>query len=161
MADSTPLTAGQEAYIAKAREHFAAGGTLGDLHGMEDRDYEAMYAVAHGMYAQERYRDAQKLFNFLVACNPFDRRFHQALASSLQMTADYEQAISYYSMASVMDMKDPIPTFHTAECLAALGRVPEAREALQIVIEQSSSASHALLKQRATGLLELLSRQPS
>jgi hypothetical protein len=77
------------------------------------------------------------------------------------MTADYEQAISYYSMASVMDMKDPIPTFHTAECLAALGRVPEAREALQIVIEQSSSASHALLKQRATGLLELLSRQPS
>jgi type III secretion system low calcium response chaperone LcrH/SycD len=161
MADSTPLTAGQEAYIARASEHFAAGGTLGDLHGMEDRDYGAMYAVAHGMYAQERYRDAQKLFNFLVACNPFDRRFHQALASSLQMTADYEQAISYYSMASVMDMKDPIPTFHTAECLAALGRVPEAREALQIVIEQSSSASHALLKQRATGLLELLSRQPS
>jgi type III secretion system low calcium response chaperone LcrH/SycD len=161
MADSTPLTAGQEAYIARASGHFAAGGTLGDLHGMEDRDYEAMYAVAHGMYAQERYRDAQKLFNFLVACNPFDRRFHQALASSLQMTADYEQAISYYSMASVMDMKDPIPTFHTAECLAALGRVPEAREALQIVIEQSSSASHALLKQRATGLLELLSRQPS
>ena len=161
MADSTPLTAGQEAYIAKASEHFAAGGTLGDLHGMEDRDYEAMYAVAHGMSAQERYRDAQRLFNFLVACNPFDRRFHQALASSLQMTADYEQAISYYSMASVMDMKDPIPTFHTAECLAALGRVPEAREALQIVIEQSSSASHALLKQRATGLLELLSRQPS
>lgn len=161
MADTTPLTPGQEAYIAKAGEHFAAGGTLGDLHGMEDRDYEAMYAVAHGMYSQERYGDAQKLFNFLVACNPFDRRFHQALASSLQMTGDYEQAISYYSMASVMDMKDPVPTFHTAECLAALGRVTEAREALQIVIEQSSSPAHAPLRQRASGLLELLSRQSS
>jgi type III secretion system low calcium response chaperone LcrH/SycD len=161
MADSAPLTAGQESYIAKASEHFAAGGTLGDLHGMTDRDYEAMYAVAHGMYAQERYRDAQKLFDFLVACNPFDRRFHQALASTHQMIGDYEQAISYYSMASVMDMKDPTPTFHTAECLAALGRVAEAKEALQIVIEQSSSAPHALLKQRATGLLELLSRQPT
>ena len=159
MADTPPLTAGQQAYAARASEHLAAGGTLGDLHGLEDRDYEAMYAVAHGMYSQERYADAQKLFSFLVACNPFDRRFHQALASTLQMTGDFEQAIGYYSMASVMDMKDPVPTFHTAECLAALGRLPEARDALQIVIDQSTDSAHAALRQRASGLLELLSRQ--
>ena len=62
-------------------------------------------------------------------------------------------------MASVMDMKDPVPTFHTAECLAALGRLPEARDALQIVIDQSTDSAHAALRQRASGLLELLSRQ--
>lgn len=158
MADTSTLSAGQEAYAALAAEHFSKGGTLGDLHGLEDRDYEAMYAVAHGMYAQERYADAQKLFSFLVACNPFDRRFHLALASSFQMTGDFEKAIGYYSMASVMDMKDPLPTFHTAECLAALGRVTEAREALEIVVEQSGAAEHATLKQRASGLLALLAR---
>jgi type III secretion system low calcium response chaperone LcrH/SycD len=161
MADTPPLTAGQEAYVKAATEHFAAGGTLGDLHGLEERDYEAMYAVAHGMYAQERYADAQKMFSFLVACNPFDRRFHQALASTMQMNGQFEEAIGYYSMASVMDMADPVPTFHTAECLAALGRLPEAREALEIVIEQSAAPAQSALKQRAVGLRDLLSRQAS
>lgn len=159
MADTPPLSAGQEAYVKAATEHFAAGGTLGDLHGLEERDYEAMYAVAHGMYSQERYADAKKMFSFLVACNPFDRRFHQALASTMQMNGEFEEAIGYYSMASVMDMADPLPTFHTAECLAALGRLPEAREALEIVIEQATDPAQSAVKQRAVGLRDLLSRQ--
>jgi hypothetical protein len=62
-------------------------------------------------------------------------------------------------MASVMDMADPLPTFHTAECLAALGRLPEAREALEIVIEQATDPAQSALKQRAVGLRDLLSRQ--
>ena len=157
MADFSQPSPAQEAYLAHAAAHLESGGTFGDLNGFEARDYEAMYTVAHGMYVQERYQDAQKLFGFLVACNPFDRRFPQALASSLQMTGEFEKAIEYYSMASVMDIKDPVPTFHTAECLAALGRVAEAREALEIVIEQSTAPALEGIRKRATGLRELLS----
>lgn len=155
---SSPTPTDPEALAAQLAEHFMQGGTLGDLHGFDDRDYEAIYTVGHGMYSQERYDDAVKVFGLLAACNPFDRRFHQALASTLQMTGEFERAIASYSMASIMDIKDPVPTFHTAECLAALGRVADAREALSIVIEQSSSATHQPLRARAEGLLELLAR---
>lgn len=151
-----PLDA--EAFAAALSEHLLQGGTLGDLHGFSEQDYEAMYTVGHGMYSQQRYDDALKVFRLLVACDPMDRRFHQAVASSLQMTGEFELAIGSYSMASIMNINDPVPTFHTAECLAALGRVADAREALAIVIEQSSDPAYGPLRIRAEGLLTLLSR---
>ena len=148
----------QDVLTQKIADHFLAGGTLGDLQGFTDQDYEALYTIGHGMYSQERYDDALKIFGFLVMNNPFDRRFHQAMASALQMRGDFSEAIGYYSMASVMDIKDPVPTFHTAECLAALGQIEQAREALAIVLEQSATPEFADLKARAQGLIALLDR---
>lgn len=73
----------------------------------------------------------------------------------LQMLKQYENAIAFYSLASVMDRTDPRPTFHTAECLIALGRMEEAIDALTIVIEQSAASEYAALKIRAQGLMDL------
>lgn len=133
-----------------------SGMMLGDIFQYTDEDYEAVYALGHNLYAQQRYLDAMKSFGFLVTHNQYERRFMSAFASSLQMLKMYEDAVQFHSMASVMDLSDPKPTFHTAECMIALRMYAEARQALDLVIEQSRDEKHATLLQRAQALRELL-----
>ena len=137
-------------------ELLANGGTLGSVFNYEDQDYDVLYALGHSLYAQARYLDAMRVFGYLVMCDHMEKRFMNAFASSLQMLGSHKDAIKYYSLASVMDMRDPLPTFHTAECMLALGLQGEAREALGYVLRQSDASQYAELKQRAEGMLELL-----
>ena len=137
-------------------DHFANGGTLGWIFDYEDADYEVLYALGHSMYAQARYSDALRVFGYLVTCNHMEKRFMNAFASSLQMLGSHKDAIKYYSLASVMDMSDPLPTFHTAECMLAIGMAEEAREALGYVLLQSKDEPYAELRQRAQAMLDLL-----
>lgn len=135
------------------------GGTLGDVYDYTDEDYEVLYALGHNLYSQGRYQDAMKAFGFLVIHNHLERRFVLAFASSLQMCKSYEEALTYYSLASVMDMSDPAPTFHSCECLISLGRIDEAADGLDMVIRQSGAEKHAPLKARAEALAQLIESQ--
>lgn len=141
---------------ATVHTHLTRGGTLGDLRGLTAKEYEAMFLVGHTLYGQKRYEDAEQVFAFLVMNNPYDRRFSQALGSAKQMLGQYADAISYYSIASLFEMTDPVPTFHTAECLAALGKPEDALDALGFVIKHSIKPEHNQLKQRAQAMVELL-----
>jgi len=134
------------------------GGTLGEILDYTERDYEAVYTLGHGFYKNARYLDAAKAFGFLVIHNPYERRFVGAYAGALQMLKRYEDAITYHSLASVMDLSDPVPTFHTAECLMALGQATDAKQALGYVLAQCTLPERAALKGRAQALLELLAQ---
>lgn len=135
---------------------FANGSTLGSALNYDDMDYEALYALGHGLYSQCHYKEASRVFGYLVMHNHMEKRFMNAFASSLQMVERYQEAIKYYSLESVMDMRDPMPTFHTAECMIALGWRDEAREALGYVLMQSTTPEYEELAQRAQAMLDLL-----
>lgn len=137
----------------------AHGGTLGSVYNYTDEDYELLYSLGHSFYSQGRYLDAVKAFGYLVIHNHLESRFANAYAASLQMIKSYEEALTYYSLVSVMDMSDPAPTFHSAECLLALGRVEEAREALGIVLGQCAEPRHAAMKARAEALRSLIDKE--
>lgn len=139
-------------------ELLSHGGGLGTIFSYTENEYEAMYALGHSHYSQERYLDAAKCFGFLVAHNALEPRFMNAFASCMQMLKQYEDAIQYYSTASVLDLEDPLPTFHTAECFMALAMPAQACEALALVIAQCDAPPWAELRQRAQTLLDLLSR---
>jgi len=139
-------------------ELLSNGGSLGTVYDYQDEDYEVVYALGHNLYSQERYLDAMKAFGFLVMHNQLERRYMNAFASSLQMLKLYKDAIQYYCMASVMDMEDPMPTYHTAECMIPLGMYAEARQALELVVEQAGTPERAALRERAQALLGLLDR---
>lgn len=150
------MTVSPEKLAQQIGELITTGGTLGDVYDYSERDYEVLYALGHSLYAQGRYSDAVKAFGFLVMHNHLEKRFMNAFAASLQMAKRYEDAINYYSMASVMDMSDPVPTFHTCECMIALGMTTEAIEGLGMVIGQCDGPERAELKKRAETLLALL-----
>lgn len=139
--------------------HLAEGGTLGDLRGLEPKHYEALYAIGHNHYELGQYEKAIEMFQFLVLMNPWDRRFPMALGSAYQMTGQFKKAMGNYTMAVSLNMMDPIPMFHTAECMIALGHYSEAVDALGFVIRNCKSADQEAYKQRAQGLLPLVQEQ--
>ena len=121
---------------------------------------QGIYAVAHDLYQRARYEEARKLFTYLMALDHHETLYMGAVASCLQMLERYDEAIEYYSLASVYCLDDPRPTFHTAECLLAQGRTGEAREALSMVLDDCVEPRHAALKQRAQALLGFLEKKP-
>lgn len=139
--------------------HLAQGGTIGDLRGLEPQHYEALYAIGHNHYELGQYDKAIEMFQFLVMMNPWDRRFPMALAAAYQVTGKFDKALGYYTMAVSLNMMDPVPMFHTAECMVALGHYGEAAEALSFVIRNSKTAEHEPYRQRAQGLLPLVQEQ--
>ena len=139
----------------------AQGATLGDMLEFDERDYEVIYRLGHTLYMQRRFADAVKVFGFLVAHNHLERRYTKAFASALQMTGDYTNAIRLYTLASVMDMTDPTPCFHTCECLMALGMKSEAAEGLRMVVRQCREESRTELRERAQAMLSLLDQPAS
>lgn len=134
------------------------GGILGDVYDYNDTDYEVLYALGHSLYSQARYADAMRVFGFLVMHNHLEKRFMNAFASNLQMLKEYKEAIKYYSFASLMDMRDPLPTYHTAECMIAIGYITEAKEALRFVLTQSKEQNLGELYTRAEAMLNLLGK---
>jgi type III secretion system low calcium response chaperone LcrH/SycD len=138
-----------------------AGIPLGAVHDWNERDCEALYALGHSLYAQARYPDAVKVFGHLVTHNHLERRFVKAFASSLQMAKNHKDAVHFHTMAWAMDMTDPVPLFHSCECLMAMGLRAEAREGLEVVVRQCDEPKLDALKERAKALAAALATAPA
>lgn len=135
-------------------ELWTSGGALAQLKGITDEECEAMYAYGHSLYAQRKYNDAFKVFALLVTYDHMNSRYQFALASALQMTGRYEEALQQYLVVTVMRLDDPVPVFHSAECLLALGRPEEARESLELMMaDLCTPGRHDAIKARAEALL--------
>ena len=59
-------------------------------------------------------------------------------------------------LRKLMTLDDPAPLYHSAECLVALERLPEAAEALELAVSLCADGSHDTLKARASALLQAL-----
>jgi type III secretion system low calcium response chaperone LcrH/SycD len=144
-------------FLDKMSDMFARGLTMGDAMGYDDRDYAAVYALGHQMYTQGRYVDAIKAFGFLALHDHLEPKYMMAFASALQMTKRYAEALTYYSQASMFDLTDPVPTYHSAECMIALGNIEDARAALAIVVRDCAGQSeYEELLARAQSLLAII-----
>lgn len=140
-------------------ELLSHGGTIGFAMDYDEKDYEVIYALGHSLYNQGRYQEAMRTFGYLVLHNHLEKRYMNAFASSLKMLKNYKEAIKFYSFASLMDMSDPLPTYHTAECMIAAGYTAEAKEALGFVIRQSTSSELEILRSRAQAMLDLINKR--
>ena len=137
----------------------ANGATLKDIHGYTDEEFDALYTLAYNFYNQGKYSEALQAFGFLLMHDQLERKYYKAFGSCLQMLKRYEEAIRNYSMASILDLTDPEPTFHTAECMVAIGMPKEAMEALQYVLNDTKSKpDYAAMHERATAMMEVLQK---
>ena len=109
------------------------GATLADLRGYDDDEIEAVYQFAHNAYQQRRYEDARKLFQFLAGNDHTESRFWMGLAASYQMTGEYEQAVTAYGVAALLDATDPRAPLHACECYVAMRDLESGRKALDAV----------------------------
>jgi len=158
---TTPTAAGTPARLQQDTEALLRmicnGGTMAGLFKLSDEELDALYTFGLGHYTQGRWTDAMKVFTRLVTLDHGQPRFYNALAASHQMLGQHERAVHYWGVSQLLDAKDPVPTFHTANSLLALGLVDDALDALDIVTRQcTQQGRHPELAARAEALRALI-----
>ena len=117
--------------IVEAAQKFATGfTTMRELRGITKAEMEAVYSVGFNMYRTGRYDDAEKIFRFLVLFDHLEPKYWMGVGAIQQVRKDYQGAISSYGYASFLDLSNPKPQFHAAECFLALGDKVNAASAL-------------------------------
>lgn len=155
--DTGSLSAEDFAAISeRVAQHFREGGTLGDLAGITDEQFEALYAAAYRLYASDRYEDAAKVFAYLGMTDPHDRRYTLGLGASQQMLKKWDEAIAAYTLCIALDVEDPVPAFHMAECVAGKGDLADAQTLMAEVVQRCKAPEHQALKQKADAMLKLM-----
>ena len=108
--------------IAKAAEAFIKdGATMKQLKGISNEELEAVYSLAFGYYRTGRFEDAFKLFQFLVLFDHLNAKYWFGLGAVQQAMKDFGNAVVSYGYSSFLNLKNPKPQFHAAECFLALG----------------------------------------
>lgn len=116
--------------IEAAVQSFMGGATVREVKGLTDGEMEAIYSVAFGFYNTGRYDDAEKVFKFLVMFDHLSQKYWVGLGAVNQVKKNYDNAITCYGFASFLNLKNPKPQYHAAECYLALGDKTNALSAL-------------------------------
>lgn len=119
----------------------------------------ALYALGYELYQQGRYEEALQAFGLLTLRDPTDPRYLLAAGATLQMQRLFEQALTLYGLAAFLRPADPVAPLHACECLIALGRLDEAREALADLLPDCEPGRHDPIRHRAEGLRQFLAQQ--
>ena len=138
------------------------GGTLKMLHDVSADTIEHIYAVGYNLFQSGKLEQAGKVFQLLSMLDHYQARFFIGLGAVRQELGEYLQAIDAYSYAALVDVNDPRPPFHSAECHLKLEQLTEAESGFYSAKEMSAGKSeYADLHQRADIMLEAVKNQRS
>ena len=139
----------QEQIAEAARKFVSDYATLGELKGISRQELEAVYSLGFTHYRTGRYEDASKLFQFLVLFDHLNPKYWLALGAVQQVAKDYKGAIASYGYASFLDLENPKPQLHAAECFLALGDKENAVSAILALEEYCPSDTESGREYRA------------
>ncbi|HCG5281105.1 SycD/LcrH family type III secretion system chaperone VcrH [Vibrio parahaemolyticus] len=138
------------------------GGTLKMLHDVSADTIEHIYAVGYNFFQSGKIEQAAKVFQLLSMLDHYQARFFIGLGAARQELGEYLQAIDAYSYAALVDINDPRPPFHSAECHLKLEQLTEAESGFYSAKEMSADKSqYADLHQRAGIMLEAVRNKRS
>lgn len=138
------------------------GGTLKMLHDVSADTIEHIYAVGYNFFQSGKIEQAAKVFQLLSMLDHYQARFFIGLGAARQELGEYLQAIDAYSYAALVDINDPRPPFHSAECHLKLEQLTEAESGFYSAKEMSAGKSqYADLHQRAGIMFEAVRNKRS
>lgn len=138
------------------------GGTLKMLHDVSADTIEHIYAVGYNFFQSGKIEQAAKVFQLLSMLDHYQARFFIGLGAARQELGEYLQALDAYSYAALVDVNDPRPPFHSAECHLKLEQLTEAESGFYSAKEMSAGKSeYADLHQRAGIMLEAVRNKRS
>jgi type III secretion system low calcium response chaperone LcrH/SycD len=121
------------------RRYFEEGKTFQEILGYSDISMEKLYRAAYTLFQQRRYQECSDAFTFLTTINPYVHNYWLGLGMSEQMVEDYEGALVAYAMATMTDLRNPIPHYHSANCYALLGDPDSAITSLDLAMERAAN----------------------
>lgn len=108
---------------------------------------EGLYSLAYQYYECGKYPESSKFFRFLTLIGTQEKKHWMGLGASLKMQKDYEQAVQAYSVAAVLDPKDPYIHVWAADCLFAMNQIEKGLKGINTAIKMAKmkKAYHPLL----------------
>lgn len=138
------------------------GVTPAQLRGITPDELEAVYSVTLEQLEAGQLDEALEHASLLVSNDPWDRRYHLALALCLQQYGQYDCAARFYAQALAFDATDALATYRIGECLLAMGDLSDAREAFEAAVKLSwLDGVHASVRQAAQQRLDDLNGPPA
>ncbi len=136
--------------------------TLKQLRGITNEELEAVYSLGFGYYKTGKFEEAHKLFQFLVLFDHLNKKYWFGLGAVQQVMKDYQNAIVSYGYCSFLDLSNPKPQLHVAECFLALGDKRNAASALEALNEYCPKNTEIGREYRAKAakLRELIGEEP-
>lgn len=128
-------TIDKDMIISAAEAMVKDGATMKQIRGISNEELEAVYSLGFGYYTTGKFEEAQKLFEFLVLFDHLSTKYWFALGAVQQARKDYQKAIASYGYSSFLDLENPKPQFHAAECYLALGDKDNAASAIMALDE--------------------------
>ena len=132
-----------EQQIQEAAKKFANGATLKEVKGISNEELESVYSLGFSYYRTGKFENAQKLFEFLVLFDHLNAKYWFALGAVQQACKDFQKAIASYGYSSFLDLENPKPQYHAAECFLALGDKANAASAV-LALEKYAPANTEL-----------------
>ena len=120
-----------EAGIKEAAQKFVEGSTIKELKGITNNEMEAVYSLAFSYYRTGKLDEAEKLFNFLALFDHLSPKFWMGVGAVRQVRKDFSGAVQAYGYASFLDLSNPKPQLHAAECFLAMGDKRNAASSLE------------------------------
>lgn len=120
---------------AAARQFIEENATLGELKGISPAELEAVYSLGFNYYRTGKYEEAYKIFQFLVLFDHTNAKYWLAVGAVQQVLRDFKAAVASYAYASFLDLHNPKPQFHAAECFLAMGDRENAASSLAALEE--------------------------
>ena len=155
--DEQTTTINDEELAGVLKEFYTTGGTLGAIRGIGEEELEAVYLMAYNFYTNGKFKDAEKAFKFLCFYDHMEKKYFIGLAATRQMMKLYPGAVQAYAYASLLDVGDPMPSLHAADCFLAEGKYAEAQSALSATVHWAGEKEeYKPVKERAETLLALL-----
>ena len=120
-----------QAEIEQASKKFLDGATIKELKGITNDEMEAVYSLAFNYYRTGKFDDAEKLFNFLALFDHLNQKYWMGVGAVRQVKKNFKGAVEAYGYASFLDLDNPKPQLHSAECFLAMGDKRNAASALE------------------------------
>lgn len=120
-----------ETAIKEAAQKFLEGSTIKELKGITNQELEAVYSLAFNYYRTGKFDEAEKLFNFLALFDHLNPKFWMGVGAVRQVKKDFSGAVQAYGYASFLDISNPKPQIHAAECFLAMGDKRNAASSLE------------------------------
>lgn len=137
MTSSKQMTPELEQLANAIQRAIGAHQTQADYNGVTDTELDNAHRDALEHYQSQDMQSALLSFTYLVMNNPWKRDYILGFASCLHALDQFENALSFYGYAALMDACDAGVTFRIAQCYSSIGRPTESIEALQTCIDQS------------------------
>jgi type III secretion system low calcium response chaperone LcrH/SycD len=131
------------------------GNSVQDLLGLKPEQVEGVYGQAYRLFNNGQYEQAKEIFRLLCTMDLQEPKYPLGVAACLHMEKKYTLAVLMYQSALILDPKNPVPHYHSADCYMQEQQWEPAIESLKEAIKLSGKdPKFIIIKDRAKMTLQ-------